>query len=315
MRRWIYLINPFAVIGKMSFTKGIKISTYHLAQLELNKTLPFFGNMYTVFKVLHDDFDLAYNLWKVQVGYQKGSTLTKNELLKNLVDVKFGEWEHAIAGAYKPNTPNYVTLFPRGKSVFVRGSIESRINAVGQLGIALEGFETLSEVKADVDDFFGQLTNVREDQLGKKGSIGNRSDNVEHKMAAVTTQMYANLGLLMNHYKDDPKLIETFFDMATIRRHEQTVFRRTVKKQKDYVIVERTFEEGDYIKLRNDGEVPLSFALVSQANDPITDGISVVVNAEDEKLISIKSLGDLSNRFLKVNNNTEFNGHCVLELQ
>ncbi|MEC4049246.1 hypothetical protein OX284_007375 [Flavobacterium sp. SUN046] len=315
MRRWIYLINPFAVIGKMSFAKGIKISTYHLAQLELNKTLPFFGGIYIIYKVLHDDFDLAYNLWRVQVGYQKGSTLSKNELLRNLVDVKFGEWEYVIAGVFKPNTPNYIMLFPRGKSIFVRGSIESRINAVGQLGIALGGFETLSEVKADVDDFFGQLTNVREDQLGKKGSKGVKSDDVEHKMAAVTTQMYANLGLLMNHYKDDPKLIESFFDMTTIRRHEQTVFRKTVKKHRDYVVVERTFDEGDYVKLKNDGDVSLSFALVAQANDPITLGTSVVVNAEDEKLISIKSLGDLSNRFLKVQNTTEFSGHCVLEFQ
>ncbi len=315
MKVWSFLSNPFAVIGKRSFAKGIIMSTYHLAQLEIHKSNPFFGVMYDFFNVLHNDFDVAYNVWKAHGGYQKGSTLTKDELLKDLVEVKYVDWEHTIAGSYKPGSAMYVSLFPKGKAMFYKGSIESRINAVGQLGIALVGIESLADVKVDVDNYFGQLTGVREDQLGKKGGTINKIDEVEHKMAAVTTEMYANLGLLMNHFKDDPKQIEAFFDLSIIRRREQTIFKKTVRKQTDYVIVERTFVDGDYVKLKNDGDVSLSFALVAQANDPITLGTSIVVNAEDEKLISIKSLGDLSNRFLKVQNTNEFNGHCVLEFQ
>lgn len=315
MKVWSFLSNPFAIIGKRSFAKGIIMSTYHLAQLEIHKSIPFFGVIYDLFKVLHNDFDVAYNVWKAHGGYQKGSTLTKDELLKDLVEVKYVDWEHTIAGTYKPGSAMYVSLFPRGKAIFYKGSIESRINAVGQLGIALVGIESLADVKEDVDNYFDQLTGVREDQLGKKGGTINKIDEVEHKMAAVTTQMYANLGLLMNHFKDDPKQIEAFFDLTTIRRREQTLFKKTVRKHTDYVILERTFDEGDYVKLKNNGDVPLYFALLAQANDPVTEENSFVVNSEDEKLIAIKTLGNLSNRFLKVHNNTDFNGHCVLELQ
>jgi hypothetical protein len=314
MKIWNFLSNTFALIGKKSFAKALKISTYHLAQLDLRKADPFILPMYTSYKVVHNNLDAAYNRWKMQGGVQKGSTLSVKQLLKLLVDDKLVRWEYAIMGLHLPGTPNFVSLFPKGRSSFNSGTIDARINAVGQLGAALEGITELATTKTDVDDFFVQITNARSVQLGQKGGTESKSGELENAVEAAMVAMYGNLGLLMNHYKTDVKQIEAYFDLPTIRYQEQTVYKKMVATEGVVSIVENTFTETDKVHIINDGEVTLGFYLAATADAPAPEPMPLVISSHQDRVLYVSTLGSLSNRFLKASNDFGTKGHCIIEL-
>ncbi len=314
MKIWNFLSNTFALIGKKSFTKALKISTYHLAQLDLRKADPFILPMFTSYRVFHETLDAAYNRWKMQGGVQKGSTLSVKQLLKLLVDGKLMQWEYAIMGLYLQGTPNFVALFPKGRSSFNSGTIDSRINAVGQLGEALVGITELATTKADVDDFFTQLISTRSVQLGQKGGTESKSGELENAVEAAMVEMYGNLGLLMNHYKTDVKQIEAFFDLPTIRYQEQTLYKKMVATEAVVSIVENTFSETDKVHIINDGEVTLGFYLAATADAPAPEQMPLVILSHQDRVVYVSTLGSLSNRFLKASNDFGVKGHCIIEL-
>lgn len=316
MRTWLFITNPFLNAVKNNFKKAVKISTYHDAQLKSHDTDAFFAPIATAYHVLHLELVNAYATWLAQGGTQKGSTLDTNQLLLLLVSNKIPDWEYTILGVYKKGTPQFLAIFPRGKKPFSNGSIESRVTAVKQLNISLNNIAALAEVKTAVDAFLNQLLTSREIQLGNKGMTENLSTAITHINQVAMTEMHSNLGLLISHFKNDPIEAGEFFDLETIRNHDQIIFKDSVAPTKERNIMKHTFAKADGLKLTNNGTVDLQFYLAPTNNAVPASGQTVVSLAPEEFITIIASdLGDVANLFLNVYN-TDLNqkGHCTIEL-
>jgi hypothetical protein len=113
---------------------------------------------------LHKALANAYNIWKSMGGTQKGATLTVQQLLKLLSPGKINAWELAVQGVYAKGTPQFVSIFPRRHKSFQIGETGQRIEAVNQLGIALNGIAPLATTLTDVQNFYAQLSDARSGQ-------------------------------------------------------------------------------------------------------------------------------------------------------
>ncbi len=313
MKTWIFLTNPFLTAANRTFSKALKISTYHDAQLQAHTSDPFFAGLYAVYHPFHLAVAGAYSSWKSQGGTQKGSTLTVNQLLDLMTKSKLSDWEYAILGVYKKSTPGFVALFPNGRYPFNSGTIESRVAAVKQLGISLNGITTLATIKAEVDDFYAQLSADRTTQLGHFGNTENKSDALEAAITTAMIEMFANYGLMINHFKANPVLAEPFFDLDTIRNHDQIIFLKTVPSSSKKNILKHTFSPTDEIKITNNGTMSLDLYLSSNADgDPVNNKVTLEPNTSET--FTITDLGTLDNTFLNVSNPNATEGHCKVEL-
>jgi hypothetical protein len=315
MKAWMFTNNPFMATAKRSYKQATKISTYHDAQLQAQAVNdPFFVPLYNSYHAAHETLNSNYTTWLSQGGTQKGSTLSVDQLLVLLSPKKVNGWEYSIQGIFEKASPEYVALFPQGRYPFNTGSKESRIAAVEQLSKSLTGITQLEAVKTDVDSFYRQLTSKRQVQLGHKGDTGSKSNAIEMSVEAAMTEMYSNLGLLISHYKNNLSLIGMFFDLDTIRNHDQLVFNKTVKPKKISNIMQHTFTASDSLTIINDGNTSLEFYLApdNKAAHNGTPTFKLLPNTQ--QTIAITQLGDIANTFVNVLNDNTIDGHCTIDL-
>jgi hypothetical protein len=219
MKRWSFTENPFLNSSKKSYSVAVKISTYHYSQLEKHTSDPFFSALHGTYKPLHKELEKRHGEWKSQSGVQKGSTLSKDQLLETLNDSKAGDWELSVRIVFRENTSEYLALFPKGFAPFKRGKIENRIGAVKAFYTTLQQYPQLSALAEEVSAFYNQLIDTRMEQLGNKGETNVYSTTVEKAVHDAMIQMYGNLGALMEHFKESPEDIHDFFDVQTLRRN------------------------------------------------------------------------------------------------
>ncbi len=313
MKTWSFLLNPFLTAAKKTYAIALKISTYHDAQLLAHNSDPFFAGLYTSYHPLHLAISAAYSNWKSQGGTQKGSTLTVDQLLDLLSKSKLNTWEYAILGVYQKGTPGYVALFPQGRAAFNRGGKESRIAAVKQLGTSLTGIAALAATKTDVDAFYTQLNTNRTVQLGNKGTTENKSDALDAAINTAMIDMFANYGLMVNHFKTDPEALHPFFDLDSIRNHEQLIFLKSVAANGKSNIMKHTFADTDSIKITNDGTVSLVLYLTNTVDGDALNQ-KVMVDPNQSQTFPITDLGTTNNTYLNVINPNANAGHCKVEL-
>ena len=313
MKRWIFLTNVFLNTSKYSYKTAFTISNYHDAQLQANKTDPFFGPLFLLYHPLHVALEDAYTAWQAQGNQRSGSTLSLDQLFALLSPTKSNYWEYKIIGIFPKDSPQYKVLFPLGLKPFYSGTKESKINAVKTLAKSTKNYGELEEVYNDIDHFYTDLKNARTTQLGNKGITTDKSVALENVIRTAMIEMYANLGLCMHHYKEDPIEAASFFDLATIRSRDQLKFTRTLKEGKQKNVLNHTFFNGDRVNVINDGNADLVFYLAPQKNSSKGGLLSVTVTKNTTLLIN---MGDLNivNTFLNVVNETANDGHCIIEL-
>ncbi len=315
MRTWMFITNPFLATANKSYKQATKISAYHDAQLQAKAANdPFFVPIYNTYHDKHVALNDAYTSWLSQGGKQKGSTLTVDQLLELLSPKKVNGWEYIIQGVFEKGSPEYVALFPQGRYPFKIGSKDLRIAAVKQLGNSLEGISQLAKVKEDVDSFYDQLTNKRETQLGNKGNTGAKSSTIDTTIKDAMIEMHANLGLLINLYKNNLDLIAPFFDLDTIRNHDQLVFNRTIKPKKVSNIIQHTFSSNDAITIINDGNTTLEFYLAPNKKAMYNGTPTIKLLPNTQQTLNIAQLGDITQTFVNVYNDNLIDGHCKIDL-
>lgn len=313
-RTWLYLNNPFMIAAQRSYRQGLKLSTYYDAQLQANIADPFFAALYAIYHPLHTDLSDAYSNWLAQGGTLKGETLTVDQLLKLMSPTKVNEWEYAVAGVFAKGTPQYVALFPRGRRPLNNGAKEMRIAALKQFSTNLTGIVALAAVKTDVDTFLAQLTSDRQTQLGGKGTTKHKSIETEMAIEIAMNVMHGDFGSMFRKFSGNTAHIEEYFDVNTIRNHEQIIYRRTVKAGKVRNVMQHTFGESETITLINDGTVVLYFYLAPNDSESLDGLTSVRVDPNSELTVAITDLGEVTNTYLNVYNGTINDGHCIVEL-
>jgi hypothetical protein len=302
MKTWNFLINTFLVITEGSYRTAKKLGDYTLNALLSHNADPVIANLHTSLKPFVDSYNSAYNTWLSKLGTQKSLTNDLTINLKLLQSAKIKQWDIAVQGQFLEGTTKYIAIFPNRRSPFQQGSQEDRLAAVEALSIALAGIASLATTKTDVDAFIAML---KASFVVQKGSLSNTSgfsNNVENARVAMCVELYGVLGQLMSKYKTNPKDVEQYFDLETIRNHEQTLFKGTLHPSEVELVMTHTFATGEQVRLINKGATKLRFALCPLANSPIDDTINKIVLPNDETIVDISELGDITNRFLKVEN-------------
>lgn len=299
---WQFIANQFENSTRNNYKKAVKLSIYHDAALKSKKDAqPLLIPVYERYKPVHDFLISKYNGWKSAGGSQEGETLNVEQMLE-LAYSNMQRWDITIQAAgtvFLKGTPNYLAIFMNGRSSFITGSIDSRINAYDTLAKNMMPFALLATVMAEVVATYDILDEAREKQLGAKGDLKTGSGNVEIARIEAMTMQYRNLGFAMDAFYDQPMYIESMFDLQTLRENRQTLFVGTLSPAENKAIVVHTFLADEELRLKNNGSAIIFFYLGKMANG--IDSEPVKVNPNDEVVAIASEFGPLDfsvHRFL-----------------
>lgn len=313
--QWSFLNNPFDAATHDSFRAARKIGDYTINALQPRISDPFFAGIYSTLLPFRNAYNTAYDTWIGQMGTQKSKTSGLTATFKELSGLKIRQWDVAIQNVYEEGTEGYINLLPQHRKPFQQGPQEARISALSALNTKVSADAGLpASLKADIAAVLLDINNHFGSQQGAISITRSASETLEVKRVAMCQSLYGALGLLMNVYQANPAQIAPFFDLETIRNHEQSVFRNGVAKDSRRLIMTHTFAEGEDLKLINDGDVALRFFLAVNENDPMPD-TAIAVAPGDNMIVDVSELGDISSRYLiAVNESAVADGHYTVVL-
>jgi hypothetical protein len=309
LRPWSFLTNPFLNATTRNHKMFLKMSEYHTSTLQASSADPFIMSLYTPYAVANEEFVSAYSSWSASEGFRKGSTAAVAGLMVELSATLIRKWDIAVQNLYMEGSAGYVTLLPNRRGPFQHGTAESRISEVGAFAVRLAGEPALATLKTEVEAFFATLNDARNKRDGKKTLTNVASKKVEHKRLAAGKLMFRNLGKCIDHFADNPNSIKTYFDLQTLRQAPQTNFTGAVGVDSMVNIVERTLEQDDVIKLKNNGDVPLIFYSSPYAGGKVlASTATITVLPGTVKKITAADMGDSkTNPYINV-----LNDHLLL---
>ena len=283
---WQYIINQFLNSTKRNYKKALALSTYHDAAL-LQKTIDFpldtdWTLLYERYHPLHVAFKAAYNAWVSSGGTLRGFTLTLKQLFK-LMPAKLDLWISLTIPFYPKTSSLFISLF-KNRKPFTEGKTDPKINALSSLSTAIGSNLSLAPMKAMVDSTYALMNAARIVQSGGKSTKSTESDDVETTMGAVNVMAYRNVGFLINKWADTPEKILPLYDLETLRKSAQTVFKRKMKVVENSNIVQRTMMPTDEIRIKTQGVGSITDTvkvfLASTPNGMDSAAIAVTLNRE-----------------------------------
>ena len=308
-REWAPAINTFLSSSENNYFKAHRMSIHLDSLLENQQSDPAILPLYNYYHPIHVSFENAYSIWDSQWGLQIGSTLGVKEVLQNMTK-NLNTWisQIHVAGIAK-GTPEYISLFGKGRYPFQNGSIMNRIIAVEVLGLALDDYPTLAAVKTQVDNYAQQLKDARENQSIKKITTRNNSSDLEDQRIAMCKAQYYVLGGLMQKYVDEPQSIQRYFLVQEIRNSQQKHFTGRAAANNNKQITKRTLKPNKKIRLNNVGLTPLQFYFAeSDYGTPV--GNIILVQSEADEHYTFADFNAPNGKYLFVKNNEKLvDGH------
>lgn len=280
---WKYLDNQFLTVTRNNYKKAIKISNYHDADLEAKQaTEPLLIPIYDRYHLLHVNLIKAYSNWRSAGGSQGGQTLNLEQLL-DLALSKLQQWEvqvQAAATNFMKGKPDYKTIFPKGRKVFTRSSMDDRINAYNTLATNMAPFAPLAAIKLEVEAVYASLDAARDAQQSAKGTVKNDSGSVETARIDAMTMQWRNLGFCMDNFWKNPDYIESMFDLQTLREGPQRIFTGTLDHSENEAVLIHTFLADDELRLKSNGNATIHFYLSNVPNGINSTPVVVGANLE-----------------------------------
>ncbi|NVN96044.1 MAG: hypothetical protein HXX18_12250 [Bacteroidetes bacterium] len=231
---------------------------------------------------------------------KKGTVLSFNNYLKTL-RTKLKDWDIFIQGTYKEGTPEYVMLFPNGKSFILEGTQEQIVSKFTGFNNNVQSNPDLVTIKDEVNSYLKTL-NIYYGSKNEKLSVTETSttelDNAYDQMGKA---LYYNMLMLTAHFIDNPIEVEDYFDMTLLRTHEKEITEEesllvsippATSKDSGFSIA----ETGKYL-IMSRSNFSLQFYGASTASElPKTRPRELVPGEEVE--VSGAELGAPANRFL-----------------
>jgi hypothetical protein len=318
MTTWRFLINPFLVSAQGNRSRAVTISTYTDGALFARQADLFFGGLYAIYHPLHDALMAEDAQWQSQLGTQKGSTATLDDLFELLSPRKIGAWDLSVQNVFNKGTPGYIAVFPNGHHPYQSGKKDERILAVEALSNSL-GVVTappaFAPIKLDVDAFLLSVQDARTAQTGAKSKTATESDEATAATTNAMIGLYAVLGACINKFPDNPTSIEPLFDLETIRDLEQTKWINHVAFSANKNLFKRTLQPNIQLRLKVNSTEPLTFYFAAEANDA-PGVVSVTVQGLEEETVNASQLGNVpASAFFKVSNTSALvEGHFEVEI-
>ena len=309
---WDAIKNTFLSALKGSFKRTNIVVVDTGDKLEARKTETGIGEINTYFIPFKTSFGTLYLEWKLTNNTYHSLTGTVETFRDQLTGSKIGRWDTIIKPSFLDDPNGYKNLFPKGHSIFQEGEYEERIAAVKALGSAIDSRAALADVKSEITDFGRQFEAARSLQQGHEGLVKKLSVDLETERIAVCEALYWVQGRLMALFNKNPKAIEAFFDLETLRRtgHEED------EPEESLVLTiapGQTVEAGipltdnKRLLFRSLGEVPLDIFAGGDQSTPPLNPVVLPAGEEIEKLVT--ELGAPGSRYLYIHNaNPDFSG-------
>lgn len=252
-----------------------------------------------------NNFVTGYSLYKTEEGVYRGLTLAVEQKLAQLSSTKISDWNIAVQVHFKEGTPTYRSIFPRGLSGIYQQTIDGTVVELRALGQRMEPFATLDATRTEVETFADELETLRDTQQQQEGIFEGSADALETLRLAAGNIMYANTGILMDVYFENPEEIERFFELSLIRdtgsgEGNSDHFEGEVAGGETKNITSDEVKDGNVVRFTNTGTVSLTFFYGLLPTD--TSGLpSVTVAAGATETITLGPV-DPARRFLNVTN-------------
>jgi hypothetical protein len=215
MKIWSYLLNPF-LTAKMTFRKLYAIAQYLKARLANRQSDPVIAQLLEDFLMPYDDFVTEYNKSAESRDTSKSETLRFNLELDKL-PAKLRNWENRIAIVFEETTPDYLRLFPGGRSKIYTGSLIDQFTKLQNLAIKLADYPALAAVRTEVDAYCQGLMLLQVSKDENISGIGTASAELKAAFTALGKMMFVVLCKLVVKYIDDTTHVEYFFPMHLLR--------------------------------------------------------------------------------------------------
>ena len=315
MKRWTFLVNPFLAASQTSYVVMRKICNYTLNAVNKDPANVFMHTCYTTLNPFVNEFMLSFDTWRNNKAFSKGQTSNLSDLLFFLRSDKIREWDIQIQAIHPHSSPEYISLLPNYRTPFQSGSQLERMSAVNTLGIGLTNDVALATLKAEVVQFYLELKSAHNLQVAGKSNIGIGSDSVENARINMGVELYGVLGSMINHFKSTPDSITNYFDLETIRNHEQTTFRSKLAGDETVLAMKHTFGFEEEFILINRGKTTLRVALLAHQETPV-GMLFIDVPPLTNKTIAAQDIGEIDTcKFLKVHNmDANLGGAYTIEL-
>ncbi len=319
MNPWSFLCNPFIACSENSNPAMRKAGNYTVNALHRYPLDTFLSDRYAILFPLNKAFCDKFTESNAQQAAKLSGTASFKTLRKDLSGKKARKWDNTLQITYDKDSDKYLSFFPHNRIPFQSGTNLSRIDAVSTLALALEEetIPALVTLKTEVSAFDLLLKAAFAISDGDVSDKGNISDDLEDARIALGVEMYSTLGLMMDRYKTSTEKITNFFDLETIRNHQQVVFRSNIKPGELLQELTHTFSLEDEILFINRGNTILRVTVLDFV-DAVPTWINkfVEIHPKSQQTIKATDIGNTDTcRFLKVMNmNDNTSGAFTIEL-
>lgn len=218
---WHYLENQFDNVTVKSNLKMVILTNDHLARLKAQQADPDILELFNRTSPFHNAFLTAYSTSKSSMGLRKAATLALTNKLGLLRSTKLRHWDAMVQVEFLSGSQEYVAIFPNGLTAFHTSTIDQTIIMLKGLTNRMADYVVLDPVRTQIDTFYTELKDLRDDQQVKEQIIEQSSSLLEQARKNLATIMFGNLGVLMDKYKDTPEFVGNYWELQLLQTHSK----------------------------------------------------------------------------------------------
>jgi len=309
---WHYQQNQFDNATSESFKLMNIFSADHGSKLaaEAQGGLPFFVEMYDGYKPVRLEYSKSYMAWINNKGMYKAQTVRLTNAFNKLTNEKIPQWDAQVQAVYLEKTPEYIEIFPGGRSAFHNGPYDIIISQLDSLHESVSKHEELKKTAESILEFYNILNDTRIKQQAYEGAVKKTSTDLEKSRVKTAKTMYENLGLLMNHFSADPEEIKRFWELQYITTHTSIsddepniVAEGDVEPDSKITIEALTgkFDADTELEIHNTGDTAIEVYTTKLPSDPVP-GTTLTVEPDKTVIATCGELGAEENLYLIIYN-------------
>jgi hypothetical protein len=307
-KNWRFLLNTFNNTTRTSYKKMLLILRDHLPRLAGEMADPEIATLYNRTLPVFQDYQGSYSNWSIARGSYEGETKRFELKMDELSDENVKSWEATVRVVFNEDSPDYLALFPGGRTGFRSGAYDIRIQHVSDLAGALKSYSQFEDLQTAVESCYKDLELQRDVQTKAVEKVKSFSVTLEEKRLAAAEMLYGNLGFLMNKHRANPLQVEKYFDLELLR---STVTNGVVPppepltgkvpKLAMITLMEGGFDANSYFHFVNIGGTLLRFYTTKLPSDPVSPS-AIELKPGEETYVFASELGADSNLFLMAYN-------------
>lgn len=214
---WQYLNNQIANALADSYGDTNVFATDHLSKLKNLSGDTTINQLIARTEPAYLDFYAKYSNWQQNTALWKGATNKIDTLLDDLLKSKLPRWEVLVQVFFMPDSEEYITLFPQGRTAFRETGKDGKIMLLSTLTQTMALYPDLATLEVDVVAYLQLLTQQRDRQQQREQAVRDASAQLRNAQNALFEVMYRNLGSLMNKFGSNSSDILNLFDVSLIR--------------------------------------------------------------------------------------------------